>query len=298
MSLQYRIFFIAAWTLVVIQFIQTFLRGFIDHPLLALAYPLVVTPFAFWHGALRYGWARMFVFFIMVFGTGFTFETMSVLTGFPFGNYYYTELLGWQLGVVPLSVMPSYFAFGYISWTLAGIMLQRFDNRILGGDVIIQPLLAAFIMSAWDLRIDPLASTINPMWVWEEGGTFFGVPVSNFLGWYMVVLIFYLMFALLNRSRNAQPTPSIINSQSYWLLAVLVYASQLLDNLTGYLWRENYMVTSLDGHDWWSHDIYGAMLVVALWTVLPITAYAWLQLSRAFSRNPQRDSGLNTLQGH
>ncbi|KMW57111.1 C-1'-hydroxylase CruF [Candidatus Rhodobacter oscarellae] len=286
MPSQYRIFFIVAWALVALQFTQAYLRGFIDHPLLALGYPLVVTPFAFWHGALRYGWRKMFILFIMVFGTGFTFETMSVLTGFPFGHYHYTELLGWQLGVVPVSVMPSYFAFGYISWVLAGIILQRFDNRIIGGEILIVPIIAAYIMSAWDLRIDPLASTINPMWVWEEGGTYFGVPISNFLGWYFVVLIFYLMFALLNRSSNDQPTPDIVNIKSYWLMAILVYGSQLLDNLTGYMWRENYMVTSLDGHDWWATDIYGAMLVVALWTVLPITAYSWLQLNKAFAPSP------------
>ena len=290
MGTQIRIFFIIAWALVVLQFTQTFLRGFIDHPLLAQAYPLIVTPFAFWHGALRYGWGRMFIFFLMVFGTGFTFETMSVLTGFPFGNYHYTELLGWQLGVVPLSVMPSYFAFGYISWTLAGIILQRFDNRIIGAEVVIVPIAAAFIMSAWDLRVDPLASTINPMWIWEEGGTFFGVPVSNFLGWYFVVLVFYLMFAALNRSRNDQPTPAIINRYAYWLLPILVYASQLLDNLTGYLWRENYMVTSQDDHQWWSHDIYGAMLLVALWTVLPIVALSWYQLNKAFSADRTKDT--------
>ena len=286
----HRLFFAFAWALVVLQFTQTFLRGFMDHPLLAVAYPLIVTPFAFWHGALRYGWGRMIVFFFMVFITGWVFESLSVATGFPFGHYHYTDTLGWKLGTVPLSVMPSYFAFGYISWTLASIILQRYDNKIIGSELLILPLIAAYIMSAWDLRIDPLASTINPMWIWEEGGVFFGVPITNFLGWYFVVFLFYVMFAFYNRSLNDHPTPDIVNNQSYWLLAILIYASQLLDNLTGYLWRENVMVTSLDGHDWWSHDIYGAMLLVALWTVLPIVAYSCLQLAKSFPAQAQKMS--------
>jgi uncharacterized membrane protein len=53
------------------------------------------------------------------------------------------------------------------------------------------PAIASFIMVSWDLTIDPMMSTITGNWVWHNGGSYFGVPVSNFLGWYLTVYVFF-----------------------------------------------------------------------------------------------------------
>lgn len=224
----------------------------------------------------------MIIFFCMVFVVGWSFESLSVAVGFPFGNYYYTDLLGIKLVTVPVSVMPVYFAFGYVSWVVADVVLSKRDNTIRGWELLSIPAVSAFAMSAWDLMSDPINSTYRPMWVWEEGGPFFGVPISNFLGWYFVVFVFYFLFALYNRRHNEDPTPEIVNNKWYWITAVLMFIFVLLENFTGYLWRESILVKSLDGHEWWSGDIYGSMLLVALWTILPIGLYALLRINRDF----------------
>jgi len=225
----------------------------------------------------------MIIFFIMVFSVGWIFESLSVATGFPFGNYYYTDVLGFKLGQVPVSVMPGYFSFGYISWVLADVLIGKRDNSIRGWEWITVPLIASFFMSAWDLFTDPINSTFRPMWVWEEGGSYFGVPISNFLGWFFVVFVFYTLFAFYNRLRNNdKPAPEITKYKWYWLLPIIMYFSSMLEVITAYLWRDNVLMTSLEGHEWWSKDMFGSMILVALWTILPYSAYALWRLNKDF----------------
>jgi uncharacterized membrane protein len=44
------------------------------------------------------------------------------------------------------------------------------------------PIVAAFIMVGWDVCLDPASSTIAHIWIWENGGGYFGVPLTNYLG--------------------------------------------------------------------------------------------------------------------
>ena len=100
---------------------------------------------------------------------------MSILTGFPFGHYVYTDKFGPKLWLVPLLIMPAYFSMGYIAWTIGHILLDRFDDRLAGAEVVLVPALASFVMVMWDLCIDPGSSTIAGAWIWRDGGSYFGV---------------------------------------------------------------------------------------------------------------------------
>ena len=75
--------------------------------------------FVIFHGTYRYKWESMIVFIVVTFIISWIMETISINTGFPFGNYYYTELLGAKAGVVPWGIMLAYFFTGYIAWTMA-----------------------------------------------------------------------------------------------------------------------------------------------------------------------------------
>src|SRR3979490_112184 len=50
-------------------------------------------------------------------------ENIGVLTGFPFGHYHYTDVLGPKLFLVPLLIGPAYFATGYLAWVLSTILV-------------------------------------------------------------------------------------------------------------------------------------------------------------------------------
>src|SRR5262245_49660836 len=54
----------------------------------------ILMGFAMVHGVRRYGWRHFVVFFILTFVISWSYETVSILTGFPFGHYVYSDKLG------------------------------------------------------------------------------------------------------------------------------------------------------------------------------------------------------------
>lgn len=173
------------------------------------------------HGSRRYGWDNLFVFFGITFLISWSTETASIATGFPFGNYHYTDLLGVKLGAVPLIVMPAYFAAGYVAWTMGTIFLGNLGRGIEKRNLFLVPFVASFMMVMWDFCYDPVNSTINGAWIWEDGGAHHGVPLSNYLGWYLTAFLIYQAFALyLYRFSKSEP---LGQSKIYWYLAPIMY---------------------------------------------------------------------------
>jgi uncharacterized membrane protein len=64
------------------------------------------------------------------------------------------------------------------------------------------PYLAAALMAGFDLGVDSVASTVAHAWTWEQGGGVFGVPWTNYLGWWLVSFLFYQGFAVFLASRH------------------------------------------------------------------------------------------------
>jgi uncharacterized membrane protein len=184
--------------------------------------------FALIHGAMSYLWRGILIFFAICLVVGNIFENVGVRTGFPFGHYYFTDLMGPKLFAVPIQLGLAYLGMAYLSWTLARLILGGVQNPLKGSRVVTLPLVAAFIMVAWDFSQDPVWSTILHLWIWQQGGAYFGVPVSNFLGWYLTVYVFYQSFAMYLRGRSVNL--GAFNS-SYWNLAVLFYAVSAVGNI-------------------------------------------------------------------
>jgi len=124
-----------------------------------------LTLFGLLHGASTYGWRGILFFLVVCLGVSNAFENLSIMTGFPFGWYHYSNAIGPKLFLVPLLIGPAYFGMGYLSWTLARTILSDEDTRLAGLLWFVTPVIASFIMVSWDLTIDPMMSTINGSWV-------------------------------------------------------------------------------------------------------------------------------------
>src|ERR1700694_3007982 len=84
---------------------------------------LVAVAFGLIHGALRYRWSGIVTFIVIALIVSNILENTSILTGFPFGHYYYTDALGPKLFLVPLLIGPAYVATGYLAWVLSTILV-------------------------------------------------------------------------------------------------------------------------------------------------------------------------------
>jgi len=241
----------------------------------------ILMGFAVVHGMRRYGCKRFAVFFLITFAISWSYETTSILTGFPFGHYVYADKLGPKLWLVPFLIMPAYFSMGYIAWTLGHVLLDRFDDRLEGAEVVLVPVLASFVMVMWDLCIDPASSTITGAWIWRDGGGYFGVPFVNFLGWYLCVFTIYLVFAWYLRRGADWTRAADLGERSTWILPALMYAAVMSPRLIEPLSGGSVEVTSHDGHVWWTGDIHTASALVALFTMLFVAVLALVRINRS-----------------
>lgn len=132
---------------------------------LAAALTLAFTPRIEWPFL---GWAA---------AVGYAAEALGVATGFPFGAYHYTGALFPRALGVPLVM------------TAAWLVLAAYTRQVTAA-----PWLAAGWMTAMDLVIDPLAANALGFWRWAHPGPYYGIPWSNFLGWYGVSLVVFLPF--------------------------------------------------------------------------------------------------------
>ena len=106
---------------------------------------------------------------------GFAAELYGVATGRPFGHYSYTAQLGPRIGGVPVLAAAAWAMMARPAWVVAGLIDRRLAARI--------PL-AAGALTAWDVFLDPRMAA-DGYWHWPGGGSYEGIPASNFLGWWL-----------------------------------------------------------------------------------------------------------------
>ncbi|MFI5002876.1 MAG: carotenoid biosynthesis protein, partial [Reyranellales bacterium] len=218
------------------------------------------------------------VFAVLCLGISNVMENIGVMTGFPFGHYYYTDVLGPKLFLVPLLIGPAYFGTGYLSWVLANVLLDT-DRRRDALATIAVPVVATFIMVGWDVCLDPGSSTIGRLWVWQQGGPYFGVPFVNYLGWCLTVFLFLMAFSLY---RAVRPELARDVPQSYWYQACALFAVMALDYPAGYFGVTNQAVTDPSGRVWQTADVLGTAAIASLFTMLfvAVTCFCLLLLRR------------------
>jgi len=236
--------------------------------------------FALLHAAQRYGWAGIITFLVVCLAVSNLFENSSILTGFPFGHYYYTSSLGPKLFLVPLLIGPAYFGTGYLAWVLGTVLVGDVRPRGNAFTTFAVPLIASFVMVAWDLGMDPTNSTIRHNWIWQQGGGYFGVPLTNYLGWSFTVYVFCQLFALYLHFRK--PSGDVVKptlSRSYFAQATAMYALIGLGIVLAYLLGgPNTAITDAAGVVWYSSNIAEAEATVSVYTILFATALAAAKL--------------------
>jgi uncharacterized membrane protein len=271
------------WLIIAIYAVATLLPSFFPGALSMSAQLgfVVVLPLAFAviHGALRYGIAGIAAFVILCFVVSNVFENLGVLTGFPFGHYFYPDVMGPKLFVVPLLIGPAYFGAGYTSWVLASILLGDIDRRPDRLSVVAMPIVGAFIMVGWDVCFDPGSSTLDHLWVWQNGGGYFGVPLTNYLGWYVTVFSFLFLFSLYRARRRAVVLAPPL-SNAYWAQPPVLFIVMALTYQADYLAGRNVTLADATGATWRSADLHETAAIVSLVTMVFVAVTCLLILAR------------------
>lgn len=112
--------------------------------------------------------------------TGFAVEALGVRFHVPFGEYAYTGVLRPQLLGVPV-------VMGF-AWMVLVAFASDFAGR-LRLNAWLAAVCAALLTTATDLVIDPLAANHLGYWGWAHGGVYYGIPFTNFVGWFVTALL-------------------------------------------------------------------------------------------------------------
>jgi putative membrane protein len=251
---------------------------------------LLSVAFALIHGAVRYGWIGIAAFIAICLVVSNILENTSILTGFPFGHYHYTDALGPKLFLVPLLIGPAYFANGYLAWVVGNVLIGEVRRTSSAFTTFAVPFIASFLMVMWDLTFDPRASTIQHMWIWEQGGGYFGVPLTNYLGWFFTVYVFLQLFALFVRLRpgNGEAAPL---RKSHYVQAVVMYAVVGLTPVLTYLvGGTNSPVTDAAGVVWQTRSIAESAATVSIFTMIFGVALSVVKLVQAPAAAAQKSA--------
>lgn len=131
---------------------------------------------------------QMWWVFALTFVLGFLAEVVGVNTGFPFGEYSYGPVLGFQLWNTPLMIG--------VNWLILLYGANAIGARI-GLTPIVKALAAAALMVMLDYFIEPVAIRYD-FWTWELGWP----PMANYLGWFGVAFLLSLLWQITNIRLN------------------------------------------------------------------------------------------------
>ena len=167
------------------------------NPALILVFTLTAFVFALAHGYERLGWARTLLLLALTFTISLLLETAGVATGVVYGGYHYAERLGPMfLGLVPYIIPLAWFMMVYPSLVIALRLVHSRGKRLAW--VVLVAAVGALAMTAWDLALDPIMAWFG-YWTWEADGAYFGVPLQNYLGWWLTAFIIFFTFLTLGR---------------------------------------------------------------------------------------------------
>jgi putative membrane protein len=191
---------------------------------------------------VNFGVRTTLLFTALTYAVSLTCEWSSVHNGFPFGLYHYIDATRdrelWVIGV-PFMDSLSFTFLAFASYTVALLVtapLYRsgWDLRLLDTWKIRRSprvwLMASLFMVMIDFVVDPL-SVLGDRWFlgkifwYDPPGLHFGVPISNYLGWYLVAAVTIAIFVVLDRllNRHARPLGGRPSFPSRALLGPTLY---------------------------------------------------------------------------
>ena len=157
-------------------------------------------------------------------------ETFAIITGFPYSNFSYTNLIGFKiLGYTPYTLPFAYVPLFIGCFYMASII--KMDKWII-------IILSTLMVLVADMVLDPAAVALK-FWVYESQGFFYGVPLMNFLGWILTGFLSSLitMYFLKNNIYDSNKPEGLVSSLflilAFWS-AVCLYLELILPALIGF----------------------------------------------------------------
>jgi len=197
------------------------------YKLLLLGLPVILLVL---HSLLTLSTSRAIFFITLASFTGWIMEVWGLKAGTFFGGHYVYKSSQLALSNVPLPVILYWAVFIYTGYCVVNSFIYWLNKRKPSRQqknlwlLPVAVLFDGWFVVAIDLFMDPL-QVQSGSWRWLEGGSYFGVPIGNFVGWFIVTIIVTGIFRTFEYSfseeeTNYDKTVYIIPVISYGALAI------------------------------------------------------------------------------
>jgi putative membrane protein len=172
-------------------------------------------------------------FVVIGVAVGWFAEQMGASRGWFFGSYTYTEVLGPRLGEVPVIIPLMWFALCYIAYVIANLIVWQVpsDGDAPPAQMVTQSLLAAMIVTAYDLGADPYMVFKLKAWIMTKtDGWWFGETLEGFFGWALVSFVIIMLFRLSTRklAQEAVTAAAAPVARKHLLVPLVIYGGNMV----------------------------------------------------------------------
>jgi uncharacterized membrane protein len=201
---------------------------------IALVFSSIVMFALCWVNAIHLLGAKAALKFVLIaLIIGWFAEHMGSTRGWFFGSYVYTDVLGWQLGDVPMIIPLMWFALCYIGYLMSNLILwqdpigpSKKSAKTVSVTAFIS-VLAAAIVTAYDLAADPYMVYQLGAWVMTKpDGWWFGETLQGFFGWVFIAFTIIFSFQLSTRQQDLKLGTGF--AKSHVLLPISIYAFSMV----------------------------------------------------------------------
>ena len=127
--------------------------------------------------------------------------------------------------MIPVTLVCAWVVLLYIAWNVSNLLLDQspVPSSYSTGHIFFSAAVTALLVTTFDLNADPFA-VANSWWVWIDGGPYFGVPIHNFVGWFIIAFVTFLLHGYQMKKEKVPTLDGARSGARKWSIApLLVY---------------------------------------------------------------------------
>ncbi|WP_416149622.1 carotenoid biosynthesis protein [Salipaludibacillus sp. HK11] len=170
---------------------------------------------------------------VIIFTLSMAIESFGVHTGLFFGDYTYETDFGPKIIGVPITIGFAWIMVMGTSHALAAPIVKLVPRF----KALFYAIYGGLVATSLDLILDPFAYEAKQYWVWNQPGLYYGIPFSNFYGWFLLSfllhIIIYLLYYRNNQWSNLRSSFWSINMVKLYAMMVIMF---VIVSLVNQLW--------------------------------------------------------------
>lgn len=196
-------------------------------PVISAVFTVLFSLPALWGLYVWVGIKKAVLLFLALSVFSYTIESIGLLTGFPYGEFSYSS----KVGILLFNFIPLALPFAWIPLLLGAFALSFQYKKNVSKFFVVTVIMTVLI----DVVLDPGAVSLN-FWQFSGSSIWYGIPISNYLGWILSAVIGFLIAIKFLKGVNSHPPQYISYSYFYSLVfwtGVCVFSSMWLAVVVG-----------------------------------------------------------------